>query len=122
MAGNILTGVFLWLADHPEERKTLARAREIVSLSRKEFTEKFLVPMAASEAFSGAIREMAAPYIDLAPETYSGIMSNLSENTKFLSDPQVKASTATSSNLEATDILIRNSCKMEDCGATECIS
>jgi type IV secretion system protein VirD4 len=40
---------------------------------------------------------MAAPFIDLAPETYSGVMSNLSEKTKFLSDPQVKASTAKSS-------------------------
>src|ERR1700687_4442720 len=99
-AANILTAVFLWLADQAEvtgERKTLARAREIISLSRKDFTDKYLIPMAASEEFSGAIQEMAAPYIDLAPETYSGIMSNLSENTKFLSDPQVKAATATSS-------------------------
>ncbi|HEV2349284.1 MAG TPA: type IV secretory system conjugative DNA transfer family protein [Terriglobia bacterium] len=96
-AANMLTAVFLWLAYWPEERKTLGRAREIVSLSRKDFTQKFLVPMAASEAFSGAIREMAAPFIDLAPETYSGVMSNLSEKTKFLSDPQVKASTAKSS-------------------------
>jgi type IV secretion system protein VirD4 len=96
-AANVLTAVFLWLAENPEERKTLARAREIVSLSRKEFTTTYLVPMAASEAFSGAIREMAAPYIDLAPETYSGVMSNLSENTRFLSDPQVKTSTAKSS-------------------------
>lgn len=99
-AANMLAGVFLWLADQAEvtgERKTLGRAREIVSLSRKEFTKKYLTLMAASEAFDGAIREMAAPFIDLADETYSGIMSNLAENTKFLSDPQVKASTATSS-------------------------
>jgi len=107
-AANVLTAVFLWLADRegmrdpalpdePPERKTLARAREIVSLSRKDFTQKYLVPMSASDAFSGAIREMAAPFIDLAPETYSGIMSNLSESTKFLSDPQIKAATATSS-------------------------
>jgi len=96
-AANVLTAVFLWLADRPEERKTLARAREIVSLTRKDFKEKFLIPMAASEAFSGAIREMAAPFIDLADETYSGVMSNLSESTKFLSDPQIKAATAESS-------------------------
>ena len=87
-AANVLTAVFLWLADHAEERKTLARAREIVSLSRKDFTEKYLIPMAASEGFSGAIRELAAPFIDLAPETYSGVMANLSESTKFLSDPR----------------------------------
>ena len=96
-AANMLTAVFLWLADQPQEQKTLGRAREIVSLSRKDFTQKYLIPMAASEAFSGAIREMAAPFVDLAPETYSGVMANLSERTKFLSDPQVKASTAKSS-------------------------
>jgi len=99
-AANMLAGVFLWLADQAEvtgERKTLGRAREIVSLSRKEFTKKYLALMAASEAFSGAISEMTAPFIDLADETYSGVMSNLAESTKFLSDPQVKAATATSS-------------------------
>jgi type IV secretory pathway TraG/TraD family ATPase VirD4 len=107
-AANILTAVFLWLAERPEERKTLARAREIVSLSRKDFTTNYLIPMAASEAFSGAIREMAAPFVDLAPETYSGVMSNLSENTRFLSDPQVKASTATSS-FSMQDLVTRKS-------------
>lgn len=102
-ASNVLTAVFLWLADHEGlgeglgEPKTLGRARQIVSLTRKEFTDKHLVPMAASKAFDGAIRELAAPFIDLADETYSGVMSNLSESTKFLSDPQVKAATATSS-------------------------
>ena len=53
--------------------------------------------MVTSTAFHGAIKEMVSQYIDLAPETYSGIMSNLAENTKFLSDPQIKASTASSS-------------------------
>ena len=106
-AANVLTAVFLWLTDKAGERKTLARAREIVSLSRKDFTEKYLVPMAASEGFSFAIREMAAQFIDLAPETYSGVMSNLSESTKFLSDPQVKAATATSS-FSMEDLLTRN--------------
>ena len=96
-AGNILTAVFLWLTDQPGEQKTLGRAREVVSLSRKDFTAKFLVPMAASEAFGGAIRENAAPFIDMAQETYSGVMAQLSEDTKFLSDPQIKAATATSS-------------------------
>ena len=93
-AANVLTAVFLWLTDRKDEQKTLARAREIVSLTRKDFTMKYLTQMAASEAFSGAIREMAAPMIDLADETYSGVMSNLSESTKFLSDPQIKAATA----------------------------
>ena len=100
-AANILTAVFLWLTDQvgkgEKESKTLARAREIISLSRREFTEKYLTKMAVSEAFSFAIREMTAPLIDLADETYSGVMANLSEASRFLSDPQIKAATATSS-------------------------
>ncbi len=96
-AANVLTAVFLYLTETLGEQKTLGRAREIVSLTRKEFTAKYLTQMAASKAFSGAIREFAAPFIDLADETYSGVMSNLSESTKFLSDPQVKAATARSS-------------------------
>lgn len=96
-ASNVLAAVLLWLTDQPGETKTLARAREVTSLSRKQFTEEFMVKMAASSAFEGAIREMISPYLDLAQETYSGIMSNLNEATKFLSDPQVKRSTAKSS-------------------------
>lgn len=103
-AANVLTAVLLWITDQPGETKTLARAREIVSLSRKDFTDGFLVKMAASSAFGGAIREMVSPYLDLAQETYSGIMANLSENTKFLSDPQTKAATATSS-FSMTDLI-----------------
>jgi type IV secretory pathway TraG/TraD family ATPase VirD4 len=95
-AANVLTGVFLWIADQPGEQKTLARAREIVTMTRKDFTT-ILVKMAASTAFHGAIKEMVSQYIDLADETYGGIMANLAENTKFLSDPRIKAATASSS-------------------------
>lgn len=95
-AATVLTGVFLWLADQPGEQKTLARAREIVTQTRADF-KKLLIKMAASTAFGGAIREAASQYIDLADETYSGIMANLAESTKFLSDPRIKASTASSS-------------------------
>jgi type IV secretion system protein VirD4 len=96
-AANVLTGVFLWLTVALGEQKTLARAREIVTKTRKDFTENFLVKMAASSAYDGAIKEMVSQYIDLADETYSGIMSNLAEQTKFLSDPRIKTATAASS-------------------------
>lgn len=96
-AANVIAAVLLWITDQPGESKTLARAREILSLSRKQFTEQFMTKMAASRAFDGAIKEMISPYLDLADETYSGIFANISEATKFLSDPQVKASTSTSS-------------------------
>lgn len=96
-AASVLTAVLLWLTDQPGEQKTLARAREIVTKTRKEFVSDYLTKMAASSAFGGAIRENAAPFIDLAQETYSGVMSNLAQHTKFLSDPQIKQATSTSS-------------------------
>ncbi len=96
-ANSLLTAVLLWIADQPDETKTLARAREIVSLPRRELREKFLISMVASEAFDGAIRENAAPFLDMAPETYSGVTSNLARFTKFLSDPRIKEATASSS-------------------------
>jgi type IV secretory pathway TraG/TraD family ATPase VirD4 len=96
-ASVILQAVFLWLTDQPTEQKTLARARQIISLTRKKFADEFLTRMAASEAFDGAIQEFARPFIDLADQTYSGIMANLSESTSFLSDPRIKAATERSS-------------------------
>jgi type IV secretion system protein VirD4 len=95
-AANVLAAVFLWLADQPGEQKTLARARQIVTLSRADFL-KILVRMATSTAYRGAVSEMVSQYVDLAPETYSAIMANLAENTKFLSDPRIKDSTSSSS-------------------------
>jgi type IV secretion system protein VirD4 len=87
----------LWITDYPGETKTLARAREIVTVRRKELTQQFLVKMAVSEAFGGAIRDHAAPLIDLPPETFYGVLASLAQCTAFLSDPQVQAATATSS-------------------------
>lgn len=105
-AAGILTTVLLWITDQEglprvddptqKETKTLARVRQIVTQSRENL-KKFLVQMVASTGFQGAISEGAGQYIDLAPETYSGILSNLAQTTKFLSDPQIKATTTTSS-------------------------
>lgn len=95
-AANVLAGVFLWLAYRKDQEKTLGRARQLVTQSRDEF-KKTLALMVSTDAFEGAIKEMVSQYLDLAPETYSGIMSNLAESTKFISDPQIKKSTAASS-------------------------
>lgn len=96
-AAGMLAAILLWITDQPGETKTLARAREIVAMSRKDFTEQFMVKMAASSAFGGAIRELISPYLDMADNTYTGIVAGLNESTRFLSDPQVKTATATSS-------------------------
>ena len=55
----------LWITDQPGA-KTLARAREIVSLSRKDFTDRFWCPWRPAAPSAGAIREMVSPYLDLA--------------------------------------------------------
>lgn len=95
-AANVLAAVFLWISDSPTEEKTLARARHIITRSRADF-KKILAQMMASTAYNGAINEIVSQYYDLAEDTYSGIMSGLVENTKFISDPQIKTSTAASS-------------------------
>jgi type IV secretion system protein VirD4 len=96
-AASLLTAVFLWLADQPNETKTLARAREISSMSRDEFTKNYLVRMAVSKAFGGAIRENSAQFVGMPDPTYGGITTALNQNMEFMSDPQIKAATATSS-------------------------
>lgn len=96
-ATELLCAILLWLTDQPDEQKTLGRARDIIGQSRKDMSEKFLTRMVESTAFDGAIRNFASPFIDLADQTYSSVISTLSVYTRFLSDPQVKASTAKSS-------------------------
>jgi type IV secretory pathway TraG/TraD family ATPase VirD4 len=95
-AANILAAVFLWLADQPGETKTLARAREIVTLDRRRFTDQYLVKMAASTAYHGAIREIIGNLLDLADNTYTGINASLTLATAFISDPQLKKATNSS--------------------------
>lgn len=105
-AANVLTAVLLWLAYAPGEQKTLERARHVIALSRKEFIRDVIAPMMTTSAFSHAISEFAAPYYDMPEETYGGIMANLNDSMKFLSDPQVKKATATSS-FSMEDLLSR---------------
>lgn len=96
-AAQLLAGVFLWLADQPGEEKTLARARHIVTRSRAELDKDYLPGMAASTAFKGAVSELASPFIGMAEETFSGVLFNLAEATRFISDEAIKESTALSS-------------------------
>lgn len=95
-ATALLSGVFLWLADQPGEQKTLGRARELLAATRKDFSAT-LVRMAASTAFSGAIKEKVSQLIGMDDKTYSNIMATVNENMNFMSDPRMKAATAQSS-------------------------
>jgi type IV secretory pathway TraG/TraD family ATPase VirD4 len=92
-AANILAAVFLWLADQPRETKTLARARQIVTLDRKTFTDQYLVKMAVSTAYDGAIREFVGNLLTLGDNTYTGINATLTLATDFISDPRLKTAT-----------------------------
>lgn len=98
-AASLIAAVFLWLADQHGlgEEKTLARARHLLTLSRREFTKDYLPKMVASKAYNGAIAEMVRPFEDLDERPYSGIFSTATEATRFLSDPQIKRATAESS-------------------------
>ena len=106
-AASILTAVLLWLTVNPQETKTLGRAREILTRSKKDFQDNYLSHMAASTFFNGAISEHAAPFVGMAQETYSGIMSNVQQYTTFLSDPQIKAATA-ASTFSMQDLLTKS--------------
>lgn len=107
-AAQLLAGVFLWLADQPGEEKTLARARHIVTRSRAELDKDYLPRMAASTAFRGAVSELASPFIGMAEETFSGVLFNLAEATRFISDEAIKESTALSS-FSMRDLIERRS-------------
>jgi type IV secretory pathway TraG/TraD family ATPase VirD4 len=96
-AGDLLAAVFLYLAYWPGEKKTLARARDITSMNRGRFTKEVLSNMVATDAFDGAIRNASDQFVDMATDTYSGIISNLNRCMVFLNDPQIRRATAASS-------------------------
>ncbi len=105
-AANIIAAVLLWLTDReglpqfdngPPEVKTLGRLSDILSRSRKSFTQEYVAKMAASKAFGGAIRRLSSPFLDMPDVTYGGIMGHIAQAVAFLTDPQIIAATATSS-------------------------
>src|ERR1022692_1657006 len=96
-AANIIAAVMLWLTDHREEEKTLGRLADILGRSKKSFQQDYVAQMAASQAFGGAIRRLAAPFLDMPDVTYGGVMSHIAQAIAFLTDPQIIAATTSSS-------------------------
>ena len=105
-ASSLLTAVLLWLADAaggnqdarpcPGDRQPAPQTASGRIPDPDDRSHRW--PWKRREPpFAGRSSENAAPFVDMAPETYSGVMSNLARFTKFLSDPQIKAATATSS-------------------------
>lgn len=91
----IVSAVLLWLTHQPGETKTLGRMREIVT--RMDFRKGYLAQMAGSSGFNNAIAEFAGNFIPMADETFSSVMGTVAQYTSFLSDPRIKAATASSS-------------------------
>ena len=85
------------LTDQPGEEKTLNRLSDILNRSKKSFTTEYVARMAGSKAFSGSLRRLSAPFIDMPDVTYGGIMGHVTQAASFLTDPQILAATATSS-------------------------
>lgn len=94
-ATAILTAVFLWLADQGDA-KTLARARQIVTLPVDRLQREFFIPMAASSAFGGAIAENIGPFLTEDSRDVPAILRTLAEATRFISDERLKEATAES--------------------------
>lgn len=99
-ATAILTGVFLWLAHKAGgqggEKKTLARARQIITLPQEQLVKEFFIPMAGCDAFGGAIAENIGPFIAGESKDMPAILRTLAEATRFISDERLKEATATS--------------------------
>lgn len=99
-ATAILTGVFLWLAykagGQGGEKKTLARARQIITLPQEQLVKEFFIPMAGCDAFGGAIAENIGPFIAGESKDMPAILRTLAEATRFISDERLKEATATS--------------------------
>jgi type IV secretion system protein VirD4 len=101
-AADLITATLLWLTDQATntsapEKKTLKRAAQILSSGRKTFVGEYVTRMAASEAWDGAISQLVSPFLDMADQTFSGIMSHVSTAISFLADPQIAKATSSSS-------------------------
>lgn len=94
-ATAILTAVFLWLADQGDT-KTLARARQIVTLPVDRLQREFFIPMAESSAYGGAIAENIGPFLSEDSRDVPSILRTLAEATRFISDERLKEATAES--------------------------
>lgn len=93
-AAALMTALLLWVTDRPGESKTLGRIADLVSGGPKgEDLRKHIIPkMVASSSFEGAMRKSVGQLGNLADETYSGVIFNLTEALQFLVDPlMVKA-------------------------------
>lgn len=99
-ATAILTAVFLWLAHQAGgeggEKKTLARARQIITLPQEQLVKEYFIPMAGCSAFGGAIAENIGPFIAGESKDMPAILRTLAEATRFISDERLKEATATS--------------------------
>ncbi len=94
-AAALMTALLLWVTDQPGETKTLGRIADLVSGGPTgEDLRKHIIPkMVASSSFEGAMRKSVGQLGNLADETYSGVIFNLTEALQFLVDPLMVTAT-----------------------------
>lgn len=94
-AAALLTALLLWVTDQPGETKTLGRIADLVSggPDGEDLRKKILPQMTASSSFQGAMRKSIGQLRNLADETYSGVIFNLTEALQFLVDPLLVTAT-----------------------------
>lgn len=93
-AAALMTALLLWVTDQPGETKTLGRIADLVSggPDGEDLRKRVIPQMVASSSFEGAMRKSIGQLGNLADETYSGVIFNLTEALQFLVDPlMVKA-------------------------------
>jgi type IV secretion system protein VirD4 len=94
-AAVLLTGLLLWVADQPDEVKTLGRVADLVSGGEggDDLRNTLLPKLAASSSFRGAIRKAVGPMVKMPDNTWGGVISNLSGALKFLIDDRIVEAT-----------------------------
>lgn len=101
-AAALMTALLLWVTDQPGETKTLGRIADLVSggPNGEDLRKRVIPQMVASSSFEGAMRKSIGQLGNLADETYSGVIFNLTEALQFLVDPlMVKATDQSSFDL-----------------------
>jgi len=100
MAAQLIAATLLYLTEHPGEQKTLRRLSDILSNDRKTFTRDYLSHLASFQGpatFDGAVKRWSRPFLDMPDNTFGGVFGHVANGVGFLSDPQIRRATDSSS-------------------------
>lgn len=98
-ATAMLAGLLLWVTDAPGQAKTLSNIADIVSGGEygDDLRKTVFPQMVASTSYRGAMRKLVGRFMQMSDQTYSGVISQLSQSIQFLADDQIATATDVSS-------------------------